>query len=560
MLATSLLLICAIARANNPGGDTPPNSIAAQLQSSLDAAAAAGPGGEFRIPAGDYRFGNTSLFLDSAEGLRIVAEPGSTLWFNYTQGFLITQSANLTVEGVTIDYDPPCFAQGVVLQTEGVAGGVTLNASQIVAVFDSHFIMPDPEVSPPFVNPGGVVGAKIGFWDPETLQQSYHGNQFLHSAKRLGSIDEMGGVGVELLASARAYGSNLSSGVKYLLTFVHPVFGDPRPNRTLVATFPRGGYTYTLRNSSRVTTRNLTIHGGGNMGVVEDGGLGSHYHSGLRIMRRPGASPIPLLALNADGFHSNSAVHGPTLEDAEISFTGDDHYNCHSRMLVGLGRVNGSDDELYVIATDNGLAFGRIERWMTRTDPKWSQIQIYQLNTLEKLDNVQIESLSRTQDPAVLEQAKAAYSNMMGPPYNAHFVRPFLDTNVWKIKATAPLNTSVSYKYTLVGYEAADNTGAVVRRVHFHDGFSRNLLMKSSNSVIQDSVFERAGGMFVFSEQAWLEGSLGVHNVSIKNNQMDGCAAAGGGSIHLGVGTYDIRLADNKCIPSPCMANNTFLI
>lgn len=45
-------------------------------------------------------------------------------------------------------------------------------------------------------------------------------------------------------------------------------------------------------------------------------------------------TPVRLLAANADGFHSSCVRAGPSLIDSEISFTGDDALNIHSRMSI----------------------------------------------------------------------------------------------------------------------------------------------------------------------------------------------------------------------------------
>ena len=369
---------------NNPGGDTPPSPEAVKLQQHLDAAAAEGPGAVVTIAAGDYRFGNSSLFLDSAIGVSVVADAGATLWFNYTQGFILQNCENVSVSGITIDYDPPCFAQGVVTAV-GPDAQQGLNASQFEAQFDARFIFPDPSVSLPFVSPGGLSGPKVGFWDPSTLRQIYQGNQFMSRSDRLNTTAAAGesttttATETEAAATASptfaAYdavvrGSNAVSGpvntaavvaglnTGYRITLRSPLKGNPTVNKTLVAVWPRGGSTYLLRNSTRVTTHNLTVHGGGNMGVIEDHGGGGHVHTGLAIVRRS-TGPVHLLALNADGFHSNTAENAPMLLDSEISHTGDDHYNCHSRMLVTLERLdNGS--AAYIIETDDGITLGRV--------------------------------------------------------------------------------------------------------------------------------------------------------------------------------------------------------
>ena len=132
------------------------------------------------------------------------------------------------------------------------------------------------------------------------MQQQYQGNQFLAHAEAIPDLRRKTskhvkmvsqgfaryswprGADVSLLAAATA----AASAVSYRLTLRSPVQGSPIVNKTLVAAWPRAGSTYLLHNSTGVITSNLTIHGGGNMAVVEDHGGGSHVHENLSIVRR----------------------------------------------------------------------------------------------------------------------------------------------------------------------------------------------------------------------------------------------------------------------------------
>jgi len=61
------------------------------------------------------------------------------------------------------------------------------------------------------------------------------------------------------------------------------------------------------------------------MGFHENFGGGGHIYRRVKIVRKPGSRG--LMSLNADGFHSYALEQGPTLEDSEIAFTGDDFLN-----------------------------------------------------------------------------------------------------------------------------------------------------------------------------------------------------------------------------------------
>ena len=70
------------------------------------------------------------------------------------------------------------------------------------------------------------------------------------------------------------------------------------------------GFTYTIANSSEVTTHDVGVHAGGYMAVAEMDGGGRHVYRNLQVVPRNGR----LIASNADGFHSADMDHAPIFE------------------------------------------------------------------------------------------------------------------------------------------------------------------------------------------------------------------------------------------------------
>ena len=221
---------------------------------------------------------------------------GVTLIFYYGFGVQVVNSRGCSFLGFTLDSSPPNYAQGIVQQVDGA----TFDAD-----FSNDFI---PPVGGPFAAPGGLSGAKTAFWDSTTKRMLPLGNQFMAGAVRLPTPSSLG---------------------RYRVTLQAPVRGAIVPGKTPVTIFGRRGFTWNLVNSTEIKTDSVTIYAGGNMGFHESGGLGGNLYSRVRVVRRPGSDG--LLALNADGFHSDSVGLGPRLLDSEISFTGDDFLNIHNR-------------------------------------------------------------------------------------------------------------------------------------------------------------------------------------------------------------------------------------
>ena len=86
-----------------------------KLQSDLDAAIAAGRS-SFAISPGVYR-PQRDLFVNNAADLRIApsGEPGSAVFlFRCNWGVVLRSCTNVSIQDLIVDYDPPCFSQGVV--------------------------------------------------------------------------------------------------------------------------------------------------------------------------------------------------------------------------------------------------------------------------------------------------------------------------------------------------------------------------------------------------------------------------------------------------------------
>jgi len=364
--------------------------------------------------------------VSTAYNLRIEGT-GVRLVFYYSYGVSIVHSVNCTLIGFVLDSDPPNYAQGIVHSSVG---------SEFLASFSPDFIPPDT-TQDPFHTPGGLVGAKVAFWDADTRRMLPLGNQFMANSTRVGAA---GGV-----SDSR----NIKEGDSSWRIGLHSaVRGAIVAGKTPVTIFPRGGFTWTLNNCSAIVTENVTIHSGGNMGFHESAGAGGNAYRGVKIVRRPGSSG--LLALNADGFHSDSVGIGPTLEDSEISFTGDDFLNIHNRMLV-ICRALG----------DNALAIVDVGNTLHALRPGDS-LSFYQLQpgckqgcavSNERLGAGMVSNSAVATDPTTLAACRKTYTRMQEPPYSASLVIHSLPDLVYRVVFTSSLPPAVTARpYNLVQY------------------------------------------------------------------------------------------------------------
>ena len=269
-----------------PSLPPPVSASASFLQTEFDRICAQEKGGHLTIKAGTYVFSNTSLEITDCRHVSVQGH-GATFLFYYGFGISIKNCENVTVQGLTLDSDPPNYAQGQVTR-------VDLSTASFTSTFDEDFLMPDTSTVP-FNAPGGSAGAKIMFWGNDTRLPSRQVH-FLKSSKPAGGVNSW------------------QIEVKNSLSSSSPKPGD------LVTVFPRRGFTWLSYNSSSVVADSIVIHAGGNMGFLEMMGEGGHVYRNVSIVRKPGSRG--LMALNADGFHSNSVRVGLLLKTARFRLLG----------------------------------------------------------------------------------------------------------------------------------------------------------------------------------------------------------------------------------------------
>lgn len=467
-----------------PSIPPPVGENASALQDTISAAIASSQR-VVRIPPGKYVFSDTSVTISGAQDM-VIHAGGVTFVFYYGSGLTVSECHNLTVRGLTLDSDPPNYAQGTIT--------ASVNGTDFVARFDDRFIPPDTGVQP-FSHAGGQIGAKVSFWDAKTKQ--------LHQPHK-----------VNFMSASEAQGDDL-----FRISLRNPAPQADLAVGTAVTIFPRRGWTFRTLDSSNVVVQDVTIHAGGNMGFLEQGGEGGHVYRRVAIARKPGSAG--LLALNADGFHSSDVGTGPTLEDSEISFTGDDFLNIHNKMLVicksfgsaagvkSLAIVDLSVDSLSNLRKNDELRFYKL---LSGTGTKAHEL----------LGSGFVNDSALGDDSALSKECSGIEGAMSRPPYSATFANNiFKRARVYRVTFLAPLDPAiVASRYNLANFERRSAVNAKVRRNHFHDaaGSGGRILAKAFNFTFEDNVVERFGGLHVENEQNWMEGALGIRNVYFRNN------------------------------------------
>jgi hypothetical protein len=209
---------------------------AAELQALVDHAIAS-KARALRVPPGDYFFNNTrsNFEVKGAAGLQIDAT-GATVWLWPGTFVDIRDSSHSSIQGLTVDFWPPCFSQGKVT-------AVHSSSSSFELVLDSGFLPPVPSLHAQF----NATEVKLIYWDPQTrlLKQQLGSNPWDPAA-----------------SSCTGRSCTLALGAKRTPL---PAVGDyvtasPRIGADMVIqTWYTSGYRHT--NCSRMIAANVTMHG-----------------------------------------------------------------------------------------------------------------------------------------------------------------------------------------------------------------------------------------------------------------------------------------------------------
>ena len=492
----------------------PPSPAAAALQEAVDAAISSGSP-RVDIAPGVYAFGATPLRVGGASHLTIGGHGGPdgvTLLFAPGAGVTLANSSDVELHDFNIDYAPLPYVRATVLAVS--ARNVTvelaqdsLTFEQLVAMYPPHDIWPPGSVFAAPTSGGGLV-ASICDW------------------------------GKAVLASRLANGSYA----------VACPGGRALPGDTFVAP-TRVGFTLALADTTRVAVRDVDIHAASYMAVTEFRGDGGNVYERLRLVPRDASMP---LSSNADGFHSSGMRLGPTLRGVVMTGLLDDYFNVHNtfQLLVGsAGPLSLLVGDYQLFAGDSALLYGT-QKTLDRV-VAGDALSVFPLNTFTypPLSSGLVASIAEVPNAtAALAAAYAAASAAaIATPCSACHagLNPYATAQLYNVTFAAPV--SAPAPPALVSVDSIAAAGAVILGCNFSGSGSNLGRFKSSGGLITSSVWSDtlSQNLEIEALQNWLEGALGVHNVTISDNIFHGTTAS---PIHT-FGSADIIMANNSFLP-----------
>ena len=427
---------------------------------------------QFRIQPGHYRFhrGGLKRFeLRDVKDLAIDAT-GATFWFDgryRIDSMAIIGCTNVSIKGLTIDYDPLPYAQGH------------------ITAFDKKQKRLEIRIEPGYPLPDAAWTKEVG-----KIKAVFYGQDRRMTEVRMDWIKALDPIG------GRTYRVTLKFGWVFQDVYKADIHvGDwlCLPDRSMRMSFMVAG-------SEAVTLEDITIYACPHMAFAEVGGEGGHVYRRCRVVRRPDTKR--LMACNADVFHSNTVRRGPTIEECEFSHSGDDFVNIHGfffmvhepRSPTQVVLANQYHSDCYGVGSDLGF---------------------YSFKDLRPLGDAKVVAMDPIPGKDTFEACKRMPAELREQGHN---IRDFHPRNIYPFLVTLDRPVQVS-RYDFVGCSDRSGNGAIIRSNYMHDGFSRGILVKCSNALIEGNRIERdgTGSIAVAAERYWMEGPF-ARDVTIRNN------------------------------------------
>lgn len=477
----------------------PPTPEAVALQQAINMAIQSGSP-SYTIPSGNnngngYNFGNVSFVINNNTAPFYLNGNGTTFIFYPGSGVMIQYVSNVTVQGITVVYSPSCFTQGVIVATNPAQNTVDVQ-------IEKTYPFPDTTIYPYFSTPE----IKIQFFDNST---------------RLRLPNQPGACLVNLMGSQGNNIIRVQERTNFGLFF-------PAPG-TLVSLSPRianssyevpnyyKGQAWTVYRSEYVTSLDITITGSGNFAVLEYGGNGNHIFDNVRLIR--GNNGEALLSSNTDGFHSFSTGTGATIRNSYFSFHGDDSLNFHNRVQLVLDPPSmTTDGTVHVIdvgdvpspegGCDNparsfdDIVTGDSLKFFVAADGPSPLRGEYLVNAITKITNAQ-----------TIARAQSIVAQLPGVTVDPTAVA------VWSIQLQGSTLDTIQPK-DIVQFDRRSSMNGYIYNTTFTDSYDSCFRMQSSGTIVSNTSFIRHSyGMTIVYDPSWLEGSAGINNVGVTNNQ-----------------------------------------
>ncbi len=421
------------------------------------------------LPPGTYRLPKEGLLLRKLKGRTIHAEGVTLLGTDLSSTALQFQECkDLTVTGLTVDYDPLPFTQGKLTAVDAaartadfeVAAGYPELADVYLEEKNVHLFEPQ--------SPHWKVG--VPDYYPKKIERL--------TAK-----------------SGRLVFSEKAAGVDKLVVGDRVVLNVRGKQGVLVG-----------EGCSGLTLKDVTLHSAPGIGILVRFAEEAGTYENVRVIPGPkpaGATEERLFSTSADAFNAAYVRKGPILKNCDFSFMGDDAVNLHGVMLPVIKWL---DERSFV--SMRGHRSERFDRLIRAGDEvRFLKEPVYEVTAkaqVEKVDYLDGKDAPFVADarkiwPTLKEAGSAAF-------YVIHLDRPVTGVSVGDfcdIPATSAPGFSISGSY-------------------FHDHRARGLRLMSNEGVVENNRFERLKGVAITvgPEYAFWREAGWCRDITIRGNRI----------------------------------------
>lgn len=381
------------------------------------------------IPPGEYRTDKT-IIMKKLIDVNIIAEGVKLVITKIVPALKISQCKNLSISGLTIDYDPLPFTQGTISSVKD-DGSIEFKIHAGYPRLDGNYKL----------NRIHIFDGKTRLWKRD--------------------IGDVYGKSVIISPDKGAFTPN---------KFVELSVGDlVCLNQRRCAGIQIGG------QSENISMKALTLFTAPGVGILGRFGLGGDYFN-VTIKRGPkpsGAKEARLISTSADGLNYAYTRNGPTLDGCDFSFMGDDGVNFHS---VGFPIYELKDSHTLLTVRPYGAeGFPKVIK-------PGDKLRLLSGKQYKIVATVNIKSIEIVNDVKVTKK-------VLNDLFPIARKRKKLKYTVYKIISTSPFEKVKAGDFFDIPAIAA--SGFTIKNSYFHDHRGRGLRIMASDGEIINNRFSR---------------------------------------------------------------------
>lgn len=423
------------------------------------------------IPKGRFRVNpqhRVHLRLDNLSDITIDGTGVEMICSQTTRAISINNCQKLTIRGLTIDYDPLCFTQGVI---SAMASDKSYIDVQLQDGYPTN------------------ISTRMEVFNPETKLLRRHTYYGWQNAKK---IDK------------KTYRFTKIENYKYNSSSDFEQIGDIVVINSEFA--PDGMIPHAIHSDSCTNLRleNITVYSGPTFAFLETNGNRNTYYR-CTVDRRPETTDyikrfMRYRSNNADAFHSKFAFVGPQIIECSAQFQGDDGVNiCGAYYLV----LTSQDGVIRVAShREMDIRKGASLDCISYSGERVQNIKVLDVRVAGSVNPNDIEFIKKC---SIHEKVQTGMLNSQTKVYEL-----VLD------KADTGLNMG-----SVISDANRTGSGFLVKNCNFSNNRSRGILIKASNGSVVGNTLNGnwLQAILVSPEAFWLESGCS-DNVEITENKI----------------------------------------